>query len=142
MHFLTGFFIINAFLIPPKNWFPIGRLLLWFGFGNISFREGYEDADTWNKPIRKDNPVEGRHRYLTVAILCTEAVIAFKYREGTGNLYLDAPTPLYVSIPWIIVGNLCFGYWLYLRFRPDRTRKYPLYLDDPSYAIEGKKDKK
>jgi len=44
MHFLTGFLVMNAFLIPPKNWFPIGRLLLWFGFGNIAFREGYEDV--------------------------------------------------------------------------------------------------
>lgn len=86
MHFLTGFFILNAFLIPPKHFFPIGRLLLWFGFGNIAFREGYEDIETWNTPKRKDNPVEGRHRYLTVAILCTEAVIAYKYRYGTGNL--------------------------------------------------------
>lgn len=140
MHFLTGFFIINAFLIPPKHWFPIGRLLLWFGFGNISFREGYEDIDTWNKPVRKEHPVEGRHRYLTVAILCTEAVIAYKYRYGTGNLQFN-PTPLYVSIPWAIIGVACFSYWVYLRFKPDRTRKYPLYLDDASYAIEGKKGK-
>jgi len=50
MHFLTGFFILNAFLIPPKHFFPIGRLLLWFGFGNIAFREGYEDIETWNTP--------------------------------------------------------------------------------------------
>jgi hypothetical protein len=77
---------MNAFLIPPKHFFPISRLLLWFVFGNIGFREGYEDIDTWNTLKRKDHPVEGRHRYLTVAILATEALITYKYRYGTGNL--------------------------------------------------------
>lgn len=124
MHFLTGFFVLNAFLIPPKHIFPIGRLLLWFGFGNIAFREGYEDIDTWNTYGRKNNPVEGRHRYLTVAILCTEAVLAYKYRYGTGNLEFN-PTPLYVSIPWTIIIAVCFSYWIYLRFLiSGRTTKY------------------
>lgn len=41
IHFLAGFFVINQFLIPPKHWFPIFRLLLWFGLGNIAYREGY-----------------------------------------------------------------------------------------------------
>jgi len=44
IHFLTGFFLLNMFLIPPKHFFPIGRLLLWFGLGNIGFKEGYADV--------------------------------------------------------------------------------------------------
>ena len=86
VHFLMGFFIMNAFLIPPKHFFPIGRLLLWFAFGNVGFREGYEDIETWNTYERKTNPVEGRHRYLALAVLGTEMLITYKYRYGTGNL--------------------------------------------------------
>lgn len=116
---------MNAWLIPPKHAFPICRLLLWFGFGNIAFREGYEDITTWNTVERKNNPVEGRHRYLVVAILFTEAIVAYKYRYGTGNLIMDAVTPLYISIPWAIIFISCAVFWLYLRFfKADRTVKY------------------
>jgi phosphatidylserine synthase 2 len=114
---------MNAFLIPPKHFFPISRLLLWFLIGNIGFREGYEDVSTWNTVKRKDNPVEGRHRWLTVSILCTEGLIAYKYRYGTGNLEFN-PTPAYIWVPWTILGTTCFSFWLYLRFKPDRTRKF------------------
>jgi len=86
IHFLTGFFLINNFLIPPKHFFPIFRLLLWFGLGNIGFREGYEDIRTWNTYDRKFNEVKGRYRWLTVAILCTEAIVCYKYRGNTGNI--------------------------------------------------------
>lgn len=132
MHFLTGFFIMNAFLIPPKHFFPIARLLMWFAFGNIGFREGYEDVSTWNTYERKNNPVEGRHRWLVVAILFTEALTSYKYREGTGNL-LNNPTPVYVWLPWAIVAVCCFSFWVYLRFRPDRTRKF---LNEPPKAVK------
>jgi hypothetical protein len=132
MHFLTGFFILNAFLIPPKHAFPIGRLLLWFAFGNIAFREGYEDISTWNTVERKDNPVEGRHRYLVVAILFTEAFVAYKYRYGTGNLQFVS-TPAYVWVPWAIVFVACFTFWVYLRFRPDRTRKF---IEKPTKPVK------
>lgn len=86
VHFVAGFFLINAFLIPPKHAFTIGRLVLWFGLGNIGMREAYEDVITWNTYERKDNPVEGRTRWLTVGILVTESIISYKYREGTGNI--------------------------------------------------------
>lgn len=136
IHFVGGFFIINAFLIPPKHIFTISRLLLWFAFGNIGMREGYEDVSTWNTYYRKDHPVEGRHRWLTVGILITEIILVYKYREGTGNL-LDNPTPLLVSIPWAIFLGFIGFYWLYLRFKPDRTKKY---LEHPP-SIENKKIK-
>jgi len=123
IHFLTGFFLINMFLIPPKHWFPIGRLLLWFGFGCIAFREGYADTTTWNTYERKENPVEGRYRWLSVGVLITEAITCYKYRGDTGNIN-DVPTPLYISVPWaVFFGWICFT-WLYLRFKPGHTVKY------------------
>ena len=124
LHFANGFFLNNALLIPPKHAFPILRLLLWFGFGAIAMREGYTDAETWNTPERKHKPVAGRYRWLTVGVLLTEIITCWKYREGTGNLS-DAPTPLYISIPWSIGLGALVGYWGYLRFKPDHTVKYP-----------------
>lgn len=87
---------------------------------------------TWNTVERKNVPVEGRHRYLSVALLSTEAVIAYKYRYGTGNLVF-APTPLYVWLPWAITGASCFMFWVYLRFKPNRTRKY---IEKPKVMVK------
>lgn len=129
VHFLTGFFIMNAFMIPPKHFFPISRLLLWFAFGNIGFKEGYEDVRTWNTVERKTNPVEGRHRWLVVAILATETLIAYKYRYGTGNL-IFAPTPAYIWVPWTIVALTCFSFWLFLRFVKENSTKKFLELSE------------
>lgn len=123
IHFVAGFFLINSFLVPPKHAFTITRLLLWFGIGNIAMREGYVDASTWNTYWRKDHPVEGRHRWLTVGILVTETLICYKYRKGTGNI-LDNPTPLWVSIPWAITFGFMAVFWIFLRFKPNRTKKY------------------
>jgi len=39
---------------------------------------------------------------------------------------LDEPTPLYVSLPWIAVSTLSAIYYLYLRFKPNHTLKYPI----------------
>ena len=50
IHFLMGFFLNNNLLIPPVHPFPVVRLLIWFGLGSIAFREGFEDARTWNTP--------------------------------------------------------------------------------------------
>ena len=124
IHFTAGFFLINAFLIPPKHFFTISRLLLWFMFGNIGMREAYEDVETWNTFERKDKPVEGRHRWLGVGILLTESILCYKYRFGTGNLHLDAVTPLYITIPWAIYLGTSLSFWLYLRFKPFRTKKF------------------
>ena len=134
---------MNAFLIPPKHFLPIARLLLWFAFGNISFREGYEDVATWNSYKRKEHPVEGRHRWLSVGILFTEVLIAYKYRYGTGNLILDAVTPVYVWLSWTIILVAAFSFWLYLRFKPDRTRKFlehpPATENNKKTVVENKK---
>ena len=137
IHFVAGFFLINAFLIPPVHPFTIGRLILWFGLGNIGMREAYQDVITWNTYDRKENPVEGRYRYLSVGILITESIIAYKYRYGTGNLQ-DEPTPLYISVPWSIFLGMIGSYWLYLRFKPDRTRKFK-ERPEPGVVAKGKK---
>jgi len=120
---LCGFFLINQFLIPPKHFFPVARLLLWFGLGRIAFKEGHRDMVTWNTYYRKDHPVEGRYRWLSIGTLITEAILCYKYREGTGHLE-DGPTPLWVSIPWTIYALFTAGFWLYLRFKPGATVKF------------------
>ena len=130
IHFLAGFFLNNAFLIPPKHFFPIARLLLWFGFGAMGHREGFIDVSSWNTPARKDAPVEGRYRWLSMGILLTEALTCYKYREGTGNI-IDAPTPIYVWLPWtatFVTGTL---FWVYLRFKPGHSVMYPGYGEAP-----------
>lgn len=126
IHFLTGFFLNNNLLIPPLHAFPVVRLLLWFGLGSMGFREGYEDCRTWNTPERKFVPVEGRFRWLTVAILTTESILCYKYREGTGHINFDAPTPFYIWFPWTASFVAMGAYWIYLRFKPGHTIKYPL----------------
>ena len=65
LHFLDGFFIMSAFLIPPVHNFPVLRLLLWFAFGAIAHREAYMDIETYGKEIRRTNPVEASYRWLT-----------------------------------------------------------------------------
>lgn len=101
-------------------------------FGNIGMREAYEDIVTWNTYERKDNPVEGRYRWLSVGILLTECILAYKYRYGTGNLHLDFITPLYITIPWSIYLATSLAFWFYLRFlKPGRTVKY---LEKPTNA--------
>jgi len=109
--------------VPPKHVFTITRLFLWFGFGNIALREGYEDVVTWGTYERKDHPVEGRHRWLAVGILLTEGFVCYKYRKGTGNI-MDNPTPLWVSLPWGITFGSMLVFWCYLRFKKDRVKKY------------------
>jgi len=123
--FLNGFFLNNNLLIPPVHAFPPMRLFVWFGIGSIAFREGYEDFRTWNTVERKFNVVEGRYRWLAISMIITEAMLCYKYREGTGHIQDDAVTPLYISIPWTATAVGTFGYWLYLRFKPGHTVKYP-----------------
>jgi hypothetical protein len=124
LHFLDGFFIMNAFLIPPVHFFPPARMVLWCAFGAIAFREGYVDVETWNTPDRKDHPVEGRYRWLATAVLTTEIIITYKYRQGTGHI-ADTPTPWYIFYPWTFSLLALIGGYIYLRFKPDHTVKYP-----------------
>ena len=126
IHFLNGFFLNNALLIPPKHVFPVARLLLWFAIGAIGHREAYIDTETWGRPDRKDKPIEGRFRWLSTAILLTEIILCYKYRKDTGNL-LDNPTPFYIWFPWSFTIVSCIVFWFYLRFKQGHTVKYPGY---------------
>lgn len=124
MHFLDSFFLMNAFLIPPTHPAVACRMLLWAGLGGLGFREAYIDLETWNTPGRQYHAVEGRYRWLAGGVIATEMLVSYKYREGTGHI-TDTPTPLYISIPWIVgCLGLIVGF-LYLRFKEGRTVKYP-----------------
>lgn len=131
LHFVNGFFLMNAFLIPPKHFFPIARLLMWFSFGAMAHREGYVDIETWGTEARKTKPTEARYRWLTLGLLITEILIAYKYREGTGHI-TDEPTPWYIWLPWSVAIIVLAGFWLFLRFKPDHTVKYPGYVSKMS----------
>lgn len=124
--FINGFFQINNFIIPPVHPFTVGRLLLWFALGSLGFREGYEDLTTWNTIERKYKPVPGRYRWLSIGILCTEMICNWKYKENTGHLILDAPTPFLAWFPWFLFYGGMFVFWIYLRFKEGHTIKYPL----------------
>jgi hypothetical protein len=121
---LAGFFLNNALLIPPVHFFPIARLILWFGFGGIAHREAYMDLETWNTDERKDHPIEGRFRWLSVGLLLSELILCWRYREGTGNI-IWGPTPFYIWGSWAAGFGALALLWLYLRFKPSASVKYP-----------------
>jgi hypothetical protein len=113
-------------MIPPVHVFTVSRLFLWFGIGALGFREGYEDARTWNTLERKYKPVEGRYRWLSTGILITEAIVCWKYRKNTGHINEDAVTPLYIWFPWFAAYGGMAVFWVYLRFKEGHTIKYPV----------------
>ena len=126
IQFLASFFLNNGLLIRPYHPLPPLRLFLWLGLGAIAFREGYEDAKTWNTPKRKYEPIEGRYRWMSVGILLTEAILCWKYRGDTGHINHDAVTPMYIWLPWLLTFTFIIVYWLYLRFKPGHSTKYPV----------------
>jgi phosphatidylserine synthase 2 len=124
LHFLCSFFLMNALLVPPTHLAVACRMLLWAGIGSLGFREAYIDLETWNTIDRKHHAVEGRYRWLATAIIATEGLISYKYREGTGHI-TDTPTPWYIWMPWTFSTLALVCGFLYLRFKPDHTVKYP-----------------
>jgi len=101
---------------------------MWFAMGSIAFRECFEDFRTWNTNERKHNEVEGRNRWLTFAILLSEVILCWKYREGTGHLDMEAAwnTPFYNWGSWVAFHLWMLFFWLYLRFKTGSTTKYPI----------------
>lgn len=51
-------------------------MLLWAFAGGLVFREGFMDVETWNTPQRKLKPIEGRYRWIAIATIMTESLIA------------------------------------------------------------------
>jgi hypothetical protein len=63
-----------------------------------------------------------------------EVLISWKFRHDTGNT-TENPTPLYISLPWIIVAIGCIGLYAKLRFGSRVTTKY----GDSDWEIEERK---
>jgi len=72
--------------------------------------------------------------WIVCGVMVLETVISWKFRHGTGHL-TDEPTPLYISVPWILTCVTLAGYYLYLRFKKNRTTKY----GDSAWEIEARK---
>lgn len=122
--FLGCFFLMNVLLLPPKNPISIVRIVFWAFFSYLPLREIYEDIRTWYTQERKTKRVEGNYRWLGISIIIIECVVSYKFRLGTGNMVEGAETPLYIIIPWVLAIGISGGFYLYLRFKKDRTKKF------------------
>jgi phosphatidylserine synthase 2 len=134
LNFLCGFFIMNALWIPPKNLINIYRLTVWFTLGSMSIGELHDDVETYGTEKRRETPISNEYRWIVCGVMVLETVISWKFRHGTGHL-TDEPTPLYISIPWIVTCFTLSAYYLYLRFKQNRTTKY----GDAPWEIEARK---
>jgi len=94
---------------------------VWCFAGTLSFRELYNDIESWGKMERVDHPVSGQNRWLVIFIIETEFFISIKFIKDAGNLILDAPTPIYIWLPWLTISSIVLCYYLYLRFKPNRS---------------------
>ena len=82
-------------------------------------------------------------------ILFLEVLCSYKFRHNAGNT-LQNPWPLYISVPWLTLLFVCVIYYLYLRFKPNHSTKYPKSTknhlttdeDDLSSPFEDIKQKK
>lgn len=63
------------------------------------------------------------YRWNACSLIIAELVIIVKYWKDAGNM-TDNPTPVYVWLPWSIIVAMCIGFYLYLRFKKDRTTMY------------------
>lgn len=124
VNFMCGFYIVANLWIAPKSYLNKVRLGVWFIMGNLAFKETYVDVVTWNTEQRIHQSVSGQFRWLLASVLCTETIMCYKFRKDGANIQ-DTPTPLYISIPWILGWVILYSHYFYLRFRTDRTTKYP-----------------
>ena len=76
------------------------------------------------------------YRWIVCGVITLESVISWKFRHDTGNIQ-DEPTPFYISIPWVVTVAIFIGYYLYLRFHPQKITKY----GDSAWEIEQRKKK-
>ncbi len=54
----------------------------------------------------------------------------------------DVPTPLYITIPWIIIGISISAFYLYLRFKPGHTTMFGPEINLQNSEQEESKKKK
>jgi len=82
--------------------------------------------------------------------MISESFVCYKYRFDTGHINFEAAanTPIYIWGTHAAVVALMYMYWIYLRFKPGHTIKYPLDVGDgyikakssnEGLAKEGKK---
>jgi len=72
-------------------------------------------------------------------VLTTEVLLWIKYHDHYDHLDFSVDTPIYIWAPWAtwLVSMTCF--WLYLRFKPGHTTKYPLDLKIEDLKMNIKK---
>lgn len=136
--FIGMFFFMNAMLLPPYHRISIIRVVTWAFFSFLPFREIYEDIHTWNTPERKTQRVEGNYRWLGSAVIGLECLTSYKFRLGTGNMNEGVETPLYIIIPWVVGLSTMSAFYLYLRFKKDRTKKFRELTTSASDNISSK----
>ena len=141
LRFLGMFFFMNSLLLPPPHFICVLRVIGWAFFSYLPFREIYEDIRTWNTPERKNNRVDGNYRWLGMGIVIMECGTSYKFRKGTRNMNEDAETSLRIIIPWIVTIVVTLSFYLYLRLKPDRTKKYIEVPTDPQSSKKNNKSK-
>jgi len=124
LNFLCGFLLMNNLYIPPTNHLHKIRLLVWFGLGNLAFKEAHSDIVSWGTDDRRNNPISGQYRWLLSSILLAEVVISIKFRKDSGNI-VDAETPVYIWLPWTVTIVSLYSFYFYLRLKKGHTTKYP-----------------
>lgn len=126
----------NSFCCPlPRA--PDTIILAWLILSALAFRELYNDIETWGTVERIKHPVSGQCRWLTFFIVLAELFLSTKFIQDAGNIIYDAKTPFYIWVPWTAFISYCFIEYFYLRFKQDRTTKYPLeYYADQSEFIK------
>lgn len=117
--------MVNNLWIPPLNLFNKIRLLIWFALGNMAFKECYQDVSSWGCESRRNQPVSGQFRWLLASILFIEVFCCCKFLEGSSRIDLNAPTPVYIWLPWLLSFLAAYGWYIYLRLKKDATTKYP-----------------
>lgn len=124
INFMCGFYMVANLWVPPKCYLNSIRLIVWFLVGNLAFTETYKDITTWNTQERVNQPVDGQYRWLLTSILCAETFLCYKYRKDGANV-TDTPTPVYITLSWILFFLSLYCLYFYLRFKKDRTTKHP-----------------
>lgn len=61
---------------------------------------------------------------MTCAIELLEIFLSIKLAKDSGDHIINAPTPIYIWLPWITVIVSFILYYFYLRFKSNHTTKY------------------
>mmetsp|Transcript_1864 Transcript_1864/g.271 ORF Transcript_1864/g.271 Transcript_1864/m.271 type:complete len:90 (+) Transcript_1864:369-638(+) len=84
---------------------------------NMSFREIYNDVETWGTEERINNPVSGKARWVVFFTLIAETFVSIKFLKDAGNWNDDFVTPSYIWIPWLVFIMNIIVFYIYLRLK-------------------------